>query len=160
MNDHDLTHQHSFNDDDGPAARLEYLRGELRAERISYAELAELQCLAPYIEPGDTELLEAAGVPEEEAKPDRSPWIICPECSGEGKSSAYLGSFTREDIERDWDPDDWQEYLDGAYDRPCNVCRGTGKLRQSAWDNYCEEHAERASESHHEFHPGYGRYGY
>lgn len=44
--------------------RLEYLRGELRAERISYGELAELQGLAEHIEPGDTELLEAAGVPE------------------------------------------------------------------------------------------------
>ena len=43
---------------------LEYLRQELRAERISYGELAELQSLAEYIEPGDSELLEAAGVPE------------------------------------------------------------------------------------------------
>ena len=38
---------------DTARARLEYLRGELQAERISYAELAELQGL-----------LEAAGVPE------------------------------------------------------------------------------------------------
>lgn len=45
-------------------ARLEYLRGELREERISYGELAELENLAEHIEPGDTELLEAAGVPE------------------------------------------------------------------------------------------------
>ncbi len=44
--------------------RLEYLRGELRAERISYGELAELQGLAEHIEPGDVELLEAAGVEE------------------------------------------------------------------------------------------------
>lgn len=44
--------------------RLEYLRSELRAERISYLELAELQDLAEHIEPGDAELLEAAGVPE------------------------------------------------------------------------------------------------
>jgi hypothetical protein len=44
--------------------RLEYLRLELRAERISYGELAELQSLAPFIDPSDTELLEAAGVPE------------------------------------------------------------------------------------------------
>lgn len=44
--------------------RLEYLRGELQAERISYGELAELQSLAPYIDKGDVELLEAAGVPE------------------------------------------------------------------------------------------------
>ena len=48
--------------------RLEHLRGELRAERISYGELAELQDLAPHIEDGDVELLEAAGVPEEEAR--------------------------------------------------------------------------------------------
>lgn len=44
--------------------RLEYLRRELRAERMSYGELAELQSLTPYIEPGDVELLEAADVPE------------------------------------------------------------------------------------------------
>jgi hypothetical protein len=45
-------------------ARLEYLRKELVLERISYEELNELQCLAEYIEPGDVQLLEAAGVPE------------------------------------------------------------------------------------------------
>lgn len=45
-------------------ARLEYLRGELRAERISYAELSELQSLVPYIGSDDVELLEAAGVEE------------------------------------------------------------------------------------------------
>lgn len=39
-------------------------RGALRAERISYGELAELQTLAKYIDPSDVELLEAAGVPE------------------------------------------------------------------------------------------------
>jgi len=45
-------------------ARLEQLRGVLRSESISYGELAELQSLAPYIEPWDVELLEPAGVPE------------------------------------------------------------------------------------------------
>jgi len=44
--------------------RLEYLRTEIRAERISYGELVELQSLAEYIEEGDVELLEAAGVAE------------------------------------------------------------------------------------------------
>lgn len=44
--------------------RLEYLRGELRAERISYGELAELQSLAEYIDKDDVELREAAGIPE------------------------------------------------------------------------------------------------
>lgn len=44
--------------------RLEYLRQEIRAERISYAEIAELQSLAEHIDPSDTELLEWAGVEE------------------------------------------------------------------------------------------------
>lgn len=44
--------------------RLEYLRGQIRAERISYGELAELADLVPYTQPGDVELLEWAGVPE------------------------------------------------------------------------------------------------
>jgi len=45
-------------------SRLEYLRREIRKERISVDELMELQLLAKYIKPGDTELLEWAGVPE------------------------------------------------------------------------------------------------
>ena len=44
--------------------RLKYLRGEIEAECISYAELAELQALAKYIDPSDTLLLEWAGCPE------------------------------------------------------------------------------------------------
>lgn len=40
--------------------RLESLRGELRAERISYGELAELQSLVAFI-PADDDLMEAAG---------------------------------------------------------------------------------------------------
>jgi hypothetical protein len=49
-----------------PVNRLEYLRGELQKECISYGELIELQALAEYIEDGDVELLEAAGVKEGE----------------------------------------------------------------------------------------------
>jgi len=44
--------------------RLEYLRGELRDECISYGEIAELQLLADHIQADDVELLQAAGVPE------------------------------------------------------------------------------------------------
>jgi len=48
--------------------RLEYLRGEIEAERISYGELVELQDLSEHIEDGDVLLLEWAGVPEEQAR--------------------------------------------------------------------------------------------
>ncbi len=61
-------------DADETTGRLEYLRAELRAERISYGELAELQLLADQIEPGDVELLEAAGVPEFPADLPDSEW--------------------------------------------------------------------------------------
>jgi hypothetical protein len=56
-------------DTQAASQRLEAIRASLRAENISWGELAELQALAAHIEPGDTELLEAAGVPEYPAEP-------------------------------------------------------------------------------------------
>ncbi len=44
--------------------QLEYLRTELRNERISYSELIDLQSLSKHIDKDDVELLEAAGIPE------------------------------------------------------------------------------------------------
>jgi len=44
--------------------RLEYLRGEIQAERISMGEIIELQSLSEHIDPDDVRLLEWAGVPE------------------------------------------------------------------------------------------------
>jgi hypothetical protein len=52
--------------------RLEYLRGEIRAERISMGELHELQGMTEHIEPGDVELLEWAGVPEHDEEEDQN----------------------------------------------------------------------------------------
>ena len=49
---------------DAIAARLAHLRQEIENERISYAEIAELQSLAEHIDPSDVLLLEWAGVPE------------------------------------------------------------------------------------------------
>ena len=55
---HSEIHEHK------PATKLEKLRQALKAENISWGELVELQSLVAYIEEGDVELLEAAGVPE------------------------------------------------------------------------------------------------
>jgi hypothetical protein len=49
-------------------SRLEYLRSRIHAECISMSELADLQSLAPHIQAGDVELLEWAGVSEEQAR--------------------------------------------------------------------------------------------
>ena len=43
-------------------ARLEQLRVEIEAERISYGEIAELQSLAKFIDSNDVQLLQWAGV--------------------------------------------------------------------------------------------------
>lgn len=45
-------------------ARLEYLRSQIEAERVSTAELIELQGLTEYIDSGDVLLWQWAGVPE------------------------------------------------------------------------------------------------
>jgi len=44
--------------------RLEYLRGEIKKECISYGEIAELQSLLKHIDKNDVELLGWAGVEE------------------------------------------------------------------------------------------------
>lgn len=50
-----------------PRDRLEYLRGQIRAECISYGEIAELESLRDHIAPDDVELREWAGIPEFDA---------------------------------------------------------------------------------------------
>ena len=49
---------------DAKKERLEEIREELDNESISYGELVELEELVEYIEEGDVQLLQAAGVPE------------------------------------------------------------------------------------------------
>ena len=44
--------------------RLEYLRGQIEAQQISYGEISELQELSEHIHPADVQLLEWAGIPE------------------------------------------------------------------------------------------------
>ena len=44
--------------------RLAYLKSLIIDEVISYGEIAELQSLAEYIDPNDTQLLEWAGIKE------------------------------------------------------------------------------------------------
>lgn len=53
---------------------------------------------------------------------------ICDNCEGTGGSSAYLGAITQEERERDWDPEEFETYMDGGYDRTCEDCKGTGKV--------------------------------
>ena len=60
-----LASEPEYPDLDDVPERLEYLRGEIQAERISQGEILELQGLAEHIDSDDVELLEWAGVPED-----------------------------------------------------------------------------------------------
>ena len=54
-------------------------------------------------------------------------WEICCNCDGNGKHSKHLGVITSSDRE-EWDDEEFDQYMEGAYDTPCSVCRGTGKV--------------------------------
>ena len=53
-------------------------------------------------------------------------WAICGRCDGHGQSSEHLGCVTRED--RDDDPEFFEAYMRGDFDRPCEHCED-GKVR-------------------------------
>ena len=56
--------------------RLEYLRGEIKKERISYREILELQSLKEHIKKGDVELLQWAGVSEFEEENAMKEYVV------------------------------------------------------------------------------------
>lgn len=52
---------------------------------------------------------------------------ICAHCRGTGKSSSYLGAFSRDEMDEQG-PEFVDDYIAGHYDRPCDDCQGTGKV--------------------------------
>jgi RecJ-like exonuclease len=85
-------------------------------------------------------------------------WEICSACRGEGTTTRHIepdgGGFTASEWAEACDGDDEFEenYFSGRYDRPCEECSGTGKVRVvdeqacspeelEAWREECE--AER-----------------
>jgi hypothetical protein len=59
-------------------------------------------------------------------------WEICSHCRGEGKSSAYLGAFTRDDL--DEQGSEWcEDYFAGRLDCACKHCGGAGKVSVVDW---------------------------
>jgi hypothetical protein len=59
-------------------------------------------------------------------------WHICSACNGRGKSSAYLGAYTADEM-HEAGPDFYEEYMAGGYDRICDECDGAGKVKRVAW---------------------------
>jgi len=65
-------------------------------------------------------------------------WEICPDCGGEGGSSAHLGVLTV----GDWDQDELNGYFAGHYDKSCGPCGGTGKLKTPDHDQMTTEQSK------------------
>jgi hypothetical protein len=55
-------------------------------------------------------------------------WCICSACEGHGKSSAYLGAYTMDEM-ADAGPEFQEDYMAGHYDRPCDPCGGLGRVK-------------------------------
>ena len=64
-----------------------------------------------------------------------SNWHICPTCEGEGKHSLAVGVITSSDRD-EWDDEDFDQYMEGAYDRRCETCRGSGKVTADQLEDY------------------------
>jgi DnaJ-class molecular chaperone len=65
-------------------------------------------------------------------------WEICSTCRGNGKSSAYLGAFTRSEMDEEG-PEFMEDYMAGHYDRTCDDCNGSGKIKRVDWSKLTKE---------------------
>lgn len=67
--------------------------------------------------------IEGINSTEEEMLKANGKYEVCHTCHGKGKSSAYLGAFTYDDME-EMGEDFRQDYMRGEYDRACDTCKG------------------------------------
>lgn len=68
-------------------------------------------------------------------------WAVCPVCNGNGSHvnpSIDAGGLSAEDFADD--PDFAEDYMAGAYDQPCNRCRGRTTVHEVDMDRLSPEH--------------------
>jgi hypothetical protein len=83
---------------------------------------------------------------EDEVGPCPFKWEVCDECGGSGVSSAYLGSFTRDELD-DAGEEFAEDYFAGRYDRKCPECDGLRVVKGYDYDAMTAEQRERYDEA-------------
>ncbi len=68
-------------------------------------------------------------------------YIVCEKCEGRGTTTEHLGVFFQDDI--DEDPDFFDDYLSGKFDRPCPRCKGKRVTAASNDPRWIKEQQER-----------------
>jgi len=69
-------------------------------------------------------------------------WEICSHCSGEGRSSSYLGAFTWDDLHEQGD-EFIEDYFAGNYDKECDCCEGSGKVAVADYKRMTEDQIKK-----------------
>lgn len=65
-------------------------------------------------------------------------WAICEYCHGDGTHSRRFGSFSADEW-NELDGEFREGYLSGRFDRSCEVCNGSGKVRELDEDCLTDE---------------------
>jgi len=73
-------------------------------------------------------------------------WEICDVCHGEGKHSLDIGMITADEWNQEWSYEEREDYMSGRYDRQCECCCGSGKVKVADLDSMDPELRKRYEE--------------
>lgn len=76
-------------------------------------------------------------------------WEICDSCRGDGHHSKHLGVITYDEW-NEWSDEDQDFYMGGGYDKTCDRCDGSGKVKEIDMENLPDDVKEFIEEYYRE----------